>query len=222
LLIALVVLELFVLALLGGLLSSLGAIGKPSSRGFLLTHLIVCRLTSVSKSGVSARHIESWSLLLPLSRSRVGFGSFSGIDVPLVVFNILHFYVVAVSLSSVIQHDGRGSTSGLDFVGANITLIHGVDGELLSDIHIVGEVDLRGLATLVLRLRAESQGEICISIRSRASIASVVHLVTVLISTAIGKDLLFGVELLSIVSLEAEIPTSLDALSAFEIGGVLC
>jgi len=159
--------------------------------------------------------------LLPLSRSLAGLGSLSGIDVPLVVFNILHFHVVAVSLSSVVHHDGRGTTSRLDSIGTDITFIHGVDRDLLSDIDVVGEVDLRGLATLVPGLRAESQGKVGISIGSRARIARVGHLGTRLILAASSNDLVVSIELLSIVSYEAEVPASLDALSAFKVGGVL-
>jgi hypothetical protein len=156
LLVALVEAELLFLALFGGLLGSLGAIGEPSSRGLLLAHLTVLRLTSITKGSISARHVKSWSLLLSLSRSLRVFGSISGIDVKLVVFDILHFHVVAISLGSVVQHDGRRSTSRFDPVSADVTLIHRVDRDILSDVDIVGEVDLRSLTALVLGLRAES------------------------------------------------------------------
>jgi len=217
----LVVVELLILALLSGFLLSLGSIGKPSSRSLLLTHSSVGRLTSITKGGVSSGHVELRSLLLSVLGLGAAVGSLSGVEVPLIELNVLHFHGVASSLGLVLEHDGRRSTSGLDSVGADFTLVQFTNVEVLSHIDVVGEVDLGALSTLVLWLRTEGQGEVSIGIRSGATPCGIVHLSAVLILAASGLDLTGSIELLGIVSNEAEVPSALDALSAFEVGIVL-
>lgn len=216
--VALVVVELLILAFLSGFLLSLGSIAKPSSRSLLLTHSTVLRLTGITKAGVSSGHVELRSLLLSVLGLGAAVGSISGVEVPLIELNVLHFHGVASSLGLVLEHNGRRSTSGFDSVGADITFVHFRNVDVLSHIDIVGEVDLGGLSALVLWLRAESHGEVLISIRGRATPCGIVHLSAGLILAASGLDLSVRIELLGIVSNEAEVPSTFDALAAFMVG----
>ena len=218
----LVVVELLLLALLSGLRGGLSAVGEPSGRGLLLAHVVVSRLTSVSHGSVSTGHAERGLLLLSLGRLGALTGGLSCVDVVFVVLDILDLHLVAVGVGRVLEHESRRTTSGLDLISADITLVHGLDGNILGDIDVVGEVDLFPITALVFRLGAECQSVVLVGVGLGASVRGILHLVTALILAAGLGDLGVRVELLSVVTLEAEVVTKRDTLSASKVSAVLC
>jgi len=215
-LLQLVVLQLLGFALLNRFLLSLGSIPEPSLRSLLFAHVGILRLASVTKGSISSGHVESWLLSSSVLGLGGTVGSLSGVDVVLVVFNILHLELIAVGLGPVVELDGRRSSSGLDSVGAHITLRHLSDGDVLGDIDVVGEVNLGGLTTLVLGLRAEGQSEILVGVGIGASVVFVVHLRAVCILAAGANNLSIAVKLLGVRSEEAVVVSGLDTLSTSE------
>jgi hypothetical protein len=130
--------------------------------------------------------------------------------------------LVAWASAAIFEHDGRRSTSRLDSISANVTLVHLSDVDVLGNVDIVREVKIGLWATLALGLGAERHGEVVVSVRGRARPRGVVHLSALIIGTAESFDLVGGIELLGVVSDEAEVVSTIDALTTLKVSGVLC
>lgn len=137
-----VVVELLGLSLLGSLFSGLLPVGLSSGRSLLLADVTILLLTSISDGGISSGLVERRSLGLSAVGVRILISDRGSVHVVLVELDKFHLEVVAIGLSGVLEHESGGATSGLDLVGADITLVHLGDGEVLSNIDVVGEVDL--------------------------------------------------------------------------------
>lgn len=130
------------LSLISGLSGGLLTIRLSSSGGLLGTNITVGLLTRVSHTSVSAGHSEGWLFVVSVLGFGAAFGSLSGVDVVFIVLDEFDLHLTAISRGLVLEHEGRGSTSSFDLVGANVTLLHRVDGDVFGHIDVVGEINL--------------------------------------------------------------------------------